>query len=222
MTCTTPLIEGIDTMTQPDPWAHDSAEPAPDQLAITHLKQGNINGMAVLVQKYQVDAVHTALLIVHDHYLAEDIAQEAFIQAYRKIDQFDNSRPFRPWFLRIVINASLKAAQRQKRYMALTEADDGQFTVEWLIDPGPGPENLVETAEMCESVWRALDILTPDQRAAVVLRYYLEQDEREMIRDLDKPLTTIKWWLHSARLRLRKFLLPVDEDESKSQENDHA
>ncbi|MHB1384945.1 MAG: RNA polymerase sigma factor, partial [Bellilinea sp.] len=96
------------------------------------------------------------------------------------------------------------------------------FAVEWLIDPGPGPENIVETAEVRESVWQALDKLTPDQRAAVVLRYFLEQDERTMIRELDRPLTTIKWWLYAARQRLRKLLQPVDELESDSQENDHA
>ncbi|MHB1481658.1 MAG: RNA polymerase sigma factor [Bellilinea sp.] len=222
MTRTVLSIEGIDVMTQPNPRAPGSEDPASDQPAIACLKQGNIAGMAALVQKNQVDAVQTALLIVRDRYLAEDIAQEAFLQVYRKIDQFDNGRPFRPWFLRIVINDSLKAAYRQKRSVPLTEPEDGQFAVEWLIDPGPGPENIVETAEVRESVWQALDKLTPDQRAAVVLRYFLEQDERTMIRELDRPLTTIKWWLYAARQRLRKLLQPVDELESDSQENDHA
>jgi len=216
------LIEGIDVMTQTNPRAPGSTEPASDQPAIACLKQGNIEGMATLVQKYQVDAVHTALLIVGDPYLAEDIAQEAFLKAFRKIDQFDDSRPFRPWFLRIVINAALKSARRQNRSVPLIEPEDGHFAAEWLIDPGPGPESLVETAELRESVWQALNKPTPDQRAAVVLRYFLEQDERTMIQELDRPSTTIKWWLHAARWRLRKLLQRLDEPERDTREDDHA
>lgn len=222
MTRTAFFIEGIEVMTQIGPQASGSAEPTSDQPAIACLKQGNIAGLETLVQKYQVNAVHTALLIVRDRSMAEEIAQEAFLQAYRKINQFDASRPFRPWFLRIVINASLKTARRQTRYRSLSEAEDGQVAVEWLLDPSTGPENLIETAELRESVWRAIDKLTPNQRAAVVLRYFLDHDEREMVRELDRPLTTIKWWLHAARQRLREFLRSRDESESETQENDHA
>lgn len=222
MTRTVLFFEGIDAMTQPNPRPPGQVDSAADQLAVTRLKQGNIAGMAALVHKYQVDAVHAALLIVRDPDLAEEIVQEAFLQVYRKIDQFDNDRPFRPWFLRIVINDSLKAVRRQKRSVPLTEQEDGQFAAEWLIDPGPGPENIVETAEVREAVWRALDTLTPDQRTAVVLRYFLEQDERAMIQELDRPSTTIKWWLHAARRRLRKHLQRLDEPERITREDDHA
>lgn len=216
-----PLIEGIDVMTHSDPSVPVSNKLASDLPAITRLKQGNIAGLAALVQKYQVEAVHTALLIIRDRDLAEDIAQEAFLQAYRKISQFDDRRPFSPWFFRIVINTALKAANRQKREISLEEPEDGNFLAEWLIDPGRGPEALVETAELRETVWRALEQLTPDQRAAVVLRYFLDKNESEMIQDLNRPLTTIKWWLYAARQRLRKQLHKVDVKDAEYQEIDH-
>lgn len=181
---------------------------AMEQQAITQLKQGNPDGLAVLVQAYQVEAVHAALLIVRDQGTAEEVVQEAFLRAYRKIDQFDASRRFGPWFLRSVINAALKAAAAQNRVEPLEEAQEGNQAAAWLIDPDPGPQELVETAETREAVWQALGQLTPDQRAAVVLRYFLEEGENEMIQALDRPRSTIKWWLHAARQRLRDLLGP--------------
>jgi RNA polymerase sigma-70 factor (ECF subfamily) len=214
------LVEGIDVMTQINPSEPVPHDLASDRPAITRLKQGNISGLAALVNKYQVIAVHTALLIVRDRNQAEDIAQEAFLQAYRKIDSFDGRRSFRPWFLRIVINAALKSANRQRRSLPLEEPEDGHFATDWLIDPSPGPETLVENAEMRESVWKAIGELTPDQRAAVVMHYFLDRNESEMIQDLNRPLTTIKWWLYAARQRLRNGLLQGNMKEREHQEID--
>jgi hypothetical protein len=68
-------------------------------------------------------------------------------------------------------------------------------------------------------IWNALEQLTPDQRAAVVLRYYLEEDEQAMVQELGRPLTTIKWWLHAARQRLRQILLPLQKTALDGQES---
>ncbi|GAP13334.1 RNA polymerase sigma factor, sigma-70 family [Longilinea arvoryzae] len=208
-------------MAHTDPPAPDGPELAFDLPAIARLKQGNIDGLEALVQRYQVEAVHAALLIVRDPALAQDIAQEAFLQAYRKIDQFNERRPFRPWLMRIVINAALKAARRRQRFSALEESGDGRRAAEWLIDPALGPESLAETAETRERIWQALGRLAPSQRAAVVLRYFLDETESEMVRDLNRPLTTVKWWLYSARQRLRTLLQPKDGEKTEQQEVDH-
>jgi RNA polymerase sigma-70 factor, ECF subfamily len=194
---------------------------ANEKQAIAHLKTGNLSGLAVLVQAHQVKAVHAALLIVRDQGTAEEIVQEAFLQAYRKIDQFDDRRPFGPWFMRSVIHAALKTAEKQKRVEALEEPQDGCRIAEWLIDPGLAPQQVVETAEFREAVWQALAKLTPNQRAAVVMRYFLDESESEMVSKLNRPLTTIKWWLHSARQKLKLNLSELQEAESESQEVEH-
>lgn len=189
-----------------------------EKQAIAHLKQGNFAGLSVLVQAHQVRAVHAALLIVRDQGTAEELVQEAFMQAYRKIDQFDDRRPFGPWFMRSVIHAALKTAEKQKRFDALEEPQDGNRIAKWLIDPGLAPQEVVETAEFREAVWQALARLTPNQRAAVVMRYFLDESESEMVNQLNRPLTTIKWWLHSARQKLKLNLRPLKDAESESQE----
>ena len=110
--------------------------------AIARLKQGDLTGLEALVKQYQALAVHTAYLIVADRALAEDIVQSAFLKAAKRIDQYDSQRPFRPWFLRMVVNDCIKAARRQKRESSLDQPSDAILT--WLTDPAPGPELLLE------------------------------------------------------------------------------
>jgi RNA polymerase sigma-70 factor (ECF subfamily) len=192
-----------------------------EQQAITRLKQGDLDGLEPLVRRYQVQAVYTAYLITGDMQSAEDIVQNAFVHAAQKIHQFDPRRPFGGWFLRSVANAAIKAAQRQKRFVPLKDDPDEPTAavMRWLLDPRPGPEQLSENAETRRLVWQALQQLPAEQRAAIVLRHFLDMNESEMTRELQRPLTTIRWWLRTARNRLRELLRPAwpvdapDEDE---------
>lgn len=177
-----------------------------EQQAIARLKQGDLAGLEALVKQYQALAVHTAYLIVADRSLAEDIVQSAFLKAAEKIEKFDAQRPFRPWFLRMVVNDCLKAAHRQQRNPSLDEPSSAVLA--WLTDPTPGPEQLVETNELRQSVWDALQQLSPEQRAVIVQRHFLEMDEAEMAHELQRPPSTVKWWLHTGRERLKTLLSP--------------
>ena len=179
-----------------------------DQLSISRIKQGDPGGLEALVQTYQVQAVYAAYLIVQDYALAEEIVQSAFVSVVEKIGQFDERRPFAPWFFKIVTNAAIKAARKQARLSALNEECAGEAgrLASWLVDPQPLPERLVEIQETGEVVRAALRQLTPEQRASVVMRYYLDMSEADMVVRLDRPLSTIKWWLRSARARIGVLL----------------
>lgn len=155
---------------------------------------------------HQLRAVRTACLITGDRALAEDIVQTAFLRAAQRIAQFDPSRPFGPWFLRSIVRDAVKAAVKQKRLVSL----DGETGLFELADPAPQPEALVEARETVESVRRALEKLSPNQRAAVVMRYYLGMSENEMARELNGPVGTVKWWLYEARRRLARLLWSSD------------
>lgn len=178
-----------------------------ERAAIVRLKAGNMRALDHLVRKYQVRAIRSATLITRDRALAEDIVQEAFVRAYERIDQLDLQRSFGPWFLKSVVNAALKAAMQQARQVPL--ADDEELEARMLIDPEPGPEERLAQAELVDEIGQALDALSPKQRAAVVLRYYVGLSEAEMAEKLGSSPGTVKRHLYNARQRLAQLLRRV-------------
>jgi RNA polymerase sigma-70 factor (ECF subfamily) len=179
-----------------------------ERTAIARIKQGDLNGLETLVNRYQVQAVHAAYMIVFDHAQAEDIAQSAFVKVAERVHQFDEERPFAPWFFRIVVNDAIKLAKKQKRNVSLEEKLDGATLqlAEWLTDPMPRPEQLVEQNESSQIILKAVQSLSPDHRAVIVMRYFLEMSEADMSLKMNRPLTTIKWWLRNARKRLYQLM----------------
>lgn len=176
--------------------------------AIVCLKKGDILGLKMLVRAYQVQAVQAAYFIIQDRMLAEEVAQEAFLRVYKRIEQFDEKRPFSPWFFRIVTNLARKAAQKEKRSVSLDTflSDPGITLLELLPDELPRPEEQVATQQLQEEVWQAIGRLTPKQRTSIVMRYYLDMSEAEMADTLEIASGTVKWHLHAARKRLRMLL----------------
>lgn len=175
-----------------------------EQEAIQALRRGDIAGLEILVRRYQLKAVHAAFLVTQDKGTAEEVVQNAFVRVAERIDQFDTTRPFAPWFMRIVVNDAIKAVQRGPDVLDLA-AGEAQFAV-LLQAQRPSPEETVTAVQLRETVWAALEKLTPKQRAAVVLRYYFDMSEQEMATRLDVAPGTVKWRLHTARKRLRQLL----------------
>ena len=176
-----------------------------EQEAITTLRGGDISGLETLVRLFQLPATRTAYAILGNRQAAEDVAADAFLTLYNRIGQYNPQRPFAPWFYRIVVNAALKAARAQKRTPSPNSLDP-----DWLDLPSnlPGPEEEAAMREMRLLLLSAIYTLPPHQRAAIVLRYYLDMDEATMAHTLGCPLGTVKWRLHAAKQRLRRTLLP--------------
>lgn len=177
-----------------------------EQKAIERLKSGDIGGLEALVRGHETRAVRAAYLILGDRALAEDVVQGAFVRAYERIGQFDETRPFGPWFVKVVVNDAVKAATRRGRTVGFEGEGDGPEIQ--LADAGMGPQDLLDEAEERRRVWAALAKLPPAQRAAVVQRYYLGMSEAEMAKNNLAPPGTIKWRLYAARKRLAKLLRP--------------
>ncbi|HTC85871.1 MAG TPA: sigma-70 family RNA polymerase sigma factor [Candidatus Acidoferrum sp.] len=179
-----------------------------DRASVARLQAGDINGLAGLVETYQIPAIRTAYLIARDRSLAEDIVQAAFIRAYERIAQFDTEAPFGPWFLRSVANDAIKAVERTRRIVSADTASDGEDGQPdlVLVDEALGPAALVELAEDAAALWALLGRLPPKQRAVIVLRYYVGLTDAEIADRLDTPAATVRWRLHAARGRLRGWL----------------
>lgn len=176
--------------------------------AIAFLKKGNIIGLKPLVQNYQVQAIRTAYFIIQDKSLAEEVVQDAFLRVYDHIEQFDEARPFSPWFFRIVTNLAIKAAKKEARTLSLDNPTTGpeKSILELIPDKLPAPDDKIAMQQLQEEVWQALGKLTPKQRSVIVMRYYLDMSEAEMSDKLEIAPGTVKWHLYAARERLRALL----------------
>jgi len=176
-----------------------------EQRAIQRLKNGDIGGLEYLVSHYQVKALRAAFLITRDSGLAEDVVHDAFIHVYHAIAGFDATRPFEPWFLRSVVNAAVKMVQRSARQVEAGEdADETVFAD--LARRVASVESQVESIEVQDQIWAALQKLSPRQRAVIVQKYFLGMSESEMADQSDTATGTIKWLLNAARERLRELL----------------
>ncbi len=173
--------------------------------AIQRLKQGDIGGLEFLVARHQVKAVRTAYLITRDLGLAEDVVQDSFLQAFRSIRGFDSTRLFEPWFMRSVVNASVKMMQRSAKQVEVgDEADESLFAE--LAARVESVEEQVESIEVQNQIWDAMQKLSPRQRAVIVQRYFLEMSEKEMAEEAGSAVGTVKWMLNAARERLRGLI----------------
>jgi len=175
-----------------------------DLQAIRRLKRGDIGGLECLIARYQGKALRTAFLITHDEPMAEDIVQDVFVHIYERAKFFDDARPFKPYFMRSVVNAALNCIERDKRNSYLPEVETCELEI--LLEQAASVEEQVELNTLKWQIKEVLAELSPRQRAVIVQRYYLEMSEQEMSAVLDAPPGTVKWLLSTARDRLRSLL----------------
>lgn len=174
-----------------------------DLAAIRRLKADDLGGLETLVKRYQLRAARAAFLVLRDAQAAEDVTQETFLKVARLIGRFDETRPFGPYFLRSVVNAALEAASCASQ----REQDSVEMeSVEARLAAAETVESQAEWNALKRDIHHALDQLSPRQRAAVVMRYYLDLSEKEMAERLETRPGTVKWLLNEARARLRGLL----------------
>jgi len=142
---------------------------------------GHASDIEALFRAHWSGANRAAYLIVHDAGAAEDIAQEAFLAAIRRLDLFDRRRPFGPWLHRIVVNRAIDWA-RSRRLRAETSLD--------------GLAARPARRELSDEVVAALAALAPEHRAVIVLRHLLGYSPGEIARILDLQRGTV-----NSRLR---------------------
>lgn len=183
----------------------------PDQAAIRSLKNGDTGGLETLITRYQTRAMRTAYFVTQDEQLAQDIVLDTFLEIYHHIHSFDENRPFQPYLMRSVVNKALNTVRKLRREVPL-EALEGSGQVASLLSQAATVESQAEYAALQSQILAAIAALPPRQRAAVVLRYYLEMSETEMASILEAAPGTVKWLLHTARTRLRALLVSQRSD----------
>lgn len=167
---------------------------------IRRMKNGDIKALEPFVREYQEKAIRTAYLICQDRELAKDAVQSVFINIYKQIGNFDESRPFAPYFFRSVANAAIKASRDLQRKSPIDEDDD------FLDVSQDEPDEAIERLQVTEEIEAALQRLNPQQRALIILRYFMDYSEQEMAAELAIPKGTVKSRLYAARQILKAWL----------------
>ncbi len=178
-----------------------------DAQLIAETLAGKSLAFGQLVLKYQDRLYNTLVHVVGHADDARDIVQEAFVQAFVKLESFHHSSAFYTWLYRIAFNAAVSHGRRRKPLASVDQAREiiGQEPV----DQQAGPSQQLEQLERCRQVRQALNTLSDEHRLVLVLREidgYCYETIAEM---LDLPVGTVRSRLHRARLQLREQLEEV-------------
>jgi RNA polymerase sigma-70 factor (ECF subfamily) len=178
-----------------------------DDEAIRRCQRGDSRGMEPLIARHQVTALRVAFLLVGDRATAEDVVQEAFVQAWNALPRFRAHAPFAPWFLRIVTNAARMRQRTNNRHPALSLDRLAPETRDTLVNaPGEDPAVHAEAGEMRAAIIHALAELSPMQREAVVLRYYGGYDATEIAQIVGCQPAAARQRVHDGLVALERII----------------
>ena len=171
----------------------------PDAHLVARAQDGYDEAFELLVQRHRVRAFRLALRLTGNRAEAEDVAQDAFVQAWRSLHRFRGESAFTTWLYRIVTNVGLNRVQRRRE----TPVDVAAMDLPPVID---GPDRVIEANEALERLASAVTALPFDQRAPLVL-HALEGCSYEEVADILKiTVPAVKGRLHRARRALASSL----------------
>jgi len=185
-----------------------------DVTLVRQFRQGDMESFSLLVAKYQ-DRIYNMLLRMCGRAAdAEELAQEAFLRAMERIEQFHGRSKFYTWLFRIAANLAISHRRRSGRikFHSLTAPDDydsrasDALTSATAAQRQTGPQEAAIAAETNRQVMAALGELDEEFRLVVVLRDIEEMDYAQVADVMNVPVGTVKSRLHRARLMLRDRL----------------
>jgi RNA polymerase sigma-70 factor (ECF subfamily) len=180
-----------------------AAAPSDAELILAVRERDDRRAFAELVARHQ-SRVRTVLrrLTRGDHALADDLAQETFVLAWRNLRAFRFEARFSTWLYRVAFNAWQSEA-RKRHEVLLEDTDDA------IADPGIGPGGVGIVERM--DLERALATLSDGERAAITACYYGDLSHEEAARTLAIPVGTVKTHILRAKAKLRARLLASEE-----------
>ncbi len=181
--------------------------PENDSRLLHRARNGDRNAFGTLVKKYQQKVLYLAYDLVNDYDTARDVAQDTFIRAYTKLDQFEDRAMFSTWLYRITVNMALDACRRKKRNThqsledSLPEIEKNYYENEEM---NTTPGQIVENKEMYALLRKALENLTENQKTATVLKYFHQKTSGEIAEIMGCAESTVRIHIHRALGNLRK------------------
>jgi RNA polymerase sigma-70 factor (ECF subfamily) len=170
-----------------------------DSQLVQSAQQGDPAAFGNLVQLYQQPLLRAMLPVTDNHEEAQDIVQEAFIQAYRNLGSFRGDSAFFTWIYRIAFNLA-KARHRKQRPFSIDTSSLSMPSKE------PSAEQIFESSEFRTILRTAIAELSIDHQHVIILRELEELDYDEIAQRLDLSVGTVRSRLHRARTQLRDLL----------------
>jgi len=188
-----------------------------DDLSLVNAcRAGQTEAFGVLVRRYQDRLYPTILRLVGSPEDAQDVLQDAFIQAFEKLDQFHGNSSFYTWIYRIAVNFALSGhRKRQNRRTAglFRPGRNGQVVEPADSSPENDPTIAVERGEREAAIEAALAALGPEHRAVIILKDFDGRRYEEISELLEIPVGTVRSRLHRARCELRDRLRSLVDDD---------
>ena len=183
-----------------------------DQQLVQRVQAGEKSAFDLLVRKYQHRVLKLVSRFVSDAAEAEDVAQEAFIKAYRALASFRGDSAFYTWLYRIAINTAKNALVSNRRRPVdfdLDLQDPEQYDRHARLKEGDTPEGVLLTEEIRSVVEKAMEQLPEDLRTAIVLRELEGLSYEEIAEAMDCPVGTVRSRIFRAREAIDKKLKPL-------------
>lgn len=181
--------------------AFETGTPVSDARLVEEARQGDSEAFGQLVRRYERRLMRVIQRFVRDPDLAEDLAQEAFLRVYERLDQYDASRRFGPWLFRIGVNVTLDYLRRRKRRIWGALFSDAHRE-RW---PDPATVDPRTNLDLHQEVWRVLEQLPEKYRIVLILRDLEGFTTSEIAAILNRREATIRWRLAEARNRFQQI-----------------
>ena len=185
-----------------------------DQLLVERVQKGEKHAFDLLISKYQHRIISLVGRYVHDHAEAQDVAQEAFIKAYRALRSFRGDSAFYTWLYRIAINTAknwLVAQKRRPPSSDIDAVDAEQYDMDSRLKDKATPENELLREEIRKTVYDTIDELPEDLRTAIVLREMEGMSYEEIAVTMECPIGTVRSRIFRAREAIDDKLRPLLE-----------
>lgn len=179
---------------------------ASDETLIARIREGDLEAFGELVGRHQDVVFRVSARLVGPEE-AHDVAQDAFLRAFHRLEQFRGEAPFRSWLLQIAHNAAVNALASRRPRPIETAGEEGS-TGERDAEGGSagGPAEALEASERRERLQAKLGLMRPTHRTVLVLRDIEGMSYREIAEVTDSPLGSVKGRLHRAREELIELL----------------
>ncbi len=182
-----------------------------ERVLIEACRAGSVEAFGVLVGRCQDRLYPTILRLTGSPEDALDVMQDAFLRAFEKFDSFQGDCRLGTWLYRIAVNLAISRKRRRREFLRLDVefSDEGAIADRSAADPSAWTLDREREAQ----VLQALDGLSAEHRAVVVLKEYDDLSYEEIGRMLNIPVGTVRSRLHRARLELRELLSALADDD---------